>query len=645
MKKNLLLFFIICLFSNTYAQNNLWELCDISEAEAKASQYNSFSQSLDKSLLTNNYDLKYHRLEFEIDPNLFYIKGKVTSYFTITQDNTNSIYFDASDSLTIDSVHYHGLNLSFERSEQDILKINLPNSLSQNDLDSLTVFYQGEPSAGEGFGSFVQDFHQNEPIIWTLSEPYGAKDWWVCKQSLADKIDSVDILVTVPKGNKVASNGLLINEIDNGNQVTFHWKHRYLIETYLIAIAVTNYVEFSDYFDSPSNDSLLILNYVYPEDSAKFRTKALRTLDFLEIYNELFGEYPFVNEKYGHAQFSRGGGMEHQTMSFMTDYNFELVAHELVHQWFGNKVTCGSWEDIWLNESFATYFTGIAYEQIFPDLYWRPWREIQMENARQFPELSVFVEDTTEVARIFNYSTTYAKGAMMLHTLRWIVGDDAFFDAVFNYMNDSRLVFSYARSIDFIRHVESTSGIDLNRFFDDWLYGSGFPSYTISWEIISESKTKITVFQTQNDASVDFYELPLPIRIQNGSETQDFVLEHTFDGQEFTINTNFQPDTLLFDADLWILKGTEEVYQIQSLDDMTIISPNPTAEIAQIKLKNSIETISYISIYNSVGQVVWQEDISNIQEYPIDVTGFNSGVYFVEVTTSIGKTVKRLIVN
>ncbi|MFK7950243.1 MAG: M1 family aminopeptidase [Saprospiraceae bacterium] len=645
MKQTLLLFLIIFCLSNVDAQNDNWQLCDISEAEAKASQYNQFSESLNKSLLTNSYDLKYHRLELEVDPNIYYIKGNITSYFLVKQNNINSIYFDVSDSLTVDSVLYHGMQLTFERSERDILKINLPNSLSQNTLDSLTIYYQGEPSTGEGFGSFVQDFHENEPIIWTLSEPYGAKDWWVCKQSLADKIDSVDIFVTVPKGNKVASNGLLISEIEQGNEVIFHWKHRYLIETYLIAIAVTNYVEFSDYFNSPNNDSLLVLNYVYPEDSARFRNKALRTLDFLEIYNELFGEYPFINEKYGHAQFSRGGGMEHQTMSFMTDYNFELVAHELVHQWFGNKVTCGSWEDIWLNESFATYFTGIAYERIFPDLYWKPWREIQMENSREKSDLSVFVEDTTEVARIFNYSTTYAKGAMMLHTLRWIVGDEAFFDAIYNFINDPRLVFSYAQSTDFIRHVEQSSGMNLKPFFNDWLYGSGYPSYTISWEIISESETKLTIFQTQNNESVDFYELPLPIRIQNGNQTQDFVLEHTFDGQEFTINTNFEPDTLMLDADLWILKGYDIVYQNQPLEDMVTISPNPATDVARVKLKNSIETITYISLYNSVGQLLSQEAIKNLRNYPIDVTNLESGVYFVEVTTSIGKIVKRMIVN
>jgi aminopeptidase N len=643
MIKYVLLFFAIFSFSTVYSQINDWNLCDISEAEAKSSQLNRFSQSQNKNLLTDNYDLKYQRLELEIDPNIYYIKGAITSYFDIIKTNVNSIYFDVTDSLTIDSVIYHGTNLAFSKSEIDILKIDFPNSLSQGDFDSLTVYYQGEPPSGNGFGSFVQDFHDNEPIIWTLSEPYGAKDWWVCKQGLSDKIDSIDVFITVPNGNKVASNGLLINEITQGNETTFHWKHRYLIETYLIAIAVTNYVEFSDYFDLQNGDSLLLLNYVYPEDSASLRNKSDRLSDFMAIYSEIFGAYPFPTEKYGHAQFSRGGGMEHQTMSFMTNFGFELMAHELVHQWFGNKVTCGSWEDIWLNESFATYFTGIAYERIFPDLYWRPWREIQMENARGLPNQSVFVDDTTSVERIFSYPTTYAKGGMMLHTLRWKVGDAAFFQAIYNYVNDPKLAYSYARSADFIKHVEITSGMDLTEFFSDWLYGSGHPSYTILWEIISESEIKITVNQSQTDVSVPFFELPLPIRIQTGTQTQDFVLDHTFNGQIFTLNTDFQPDTLIFDVNLWILKGSVLTYQIQSLETMLSISPNPATDFIDIKLKNSIETIDFIEVFNSVGQKVNESAIDKLKDIKIDISNLSPGVYIVRVSTSLG-TVNRKVV-
>ena len=308
-------------------------------------------------------------------------------------------------------------------------------------------------------------------------------------------------------------------------------------------------------------------------------------------------------------------------------------------------MTCGSWEDIWLNESFATYFTGIAYEHIYPDLYWKLWRETQMGNARQLPNQSVFVNDTTDVGRIFSYPTTYAKGAMMLHMLRWKTGDDAFFQAVYNYINDPKLVFGYARSTDFIRHIETTSGMDLDEFFNDWLYGSGHPNYAISWEIISESETKITVNQTQTDASVPFFDLPLPIRIQSGTQTQNFVLDNTFNGEVFILNTDFQLDTLLLDPDLWILKGEEIIYEIQPLETMLSISPNPTTDFINIELANSIETIDYIEMYNSVGQKVKDWTIDDLKRVEVTVSSLPSGIYIVRVSTSLGMVNRKVVIS
>ena len=232
----------------------------------------------------------------------------------------------------------------------------------------------------------------------------------------------------------------------------------------------------------------------------------------------------------------------------------------------------------------------------------------------------------------------------MLHTLRWIVGDEAFFESVYNFINDADLTFGYARSIDFIRHVEQASGLDLDYFFDDWLYGSGYPNYRIAWEILSANETKVTIHQSQSDNSVEFYELPLPIRIQNGSQVQDFVLNQEYDGQEFLLATDFEPDTLLLDADLWILKGEEVNYQVQPLADMVSVFPNPTAAQVSVQLKNSVETIASISIYNVLGQLVQAMSIDNAQSYHFDVSHLKTGLYFLEINTSIGQVTKRLMV-
>ncbi|MBK7970327.1 MAG: hypothetical protein IPK08_16080 [Bacteroidetes bacterium] len=177
-------------------------------------------------------------------------------------------------------------------------------------------------------------------MIWTLSEPYGSSDWWPCKNGLTDKADSIDIFLNVPNAMTGASNGILIAETPNGTTKLFHWKHKYPI-AYLICMAVTNYVKYS--LCPLAGDTLEIVNYVYPEDSLLATSQTDEIVSMVQLYDTLFGVYPFHNEKYGHAQFGWGGGMEHQTMTFVSNFGFDLLAHELAHHWFGDKVTYGSW--------------------------------------------------------------------------------------------------------------------------------------------------------------------------------------------------------------------------------------------------------------------------------------------------------------
>ena len=291
--------------------------------------------------LTETYDLNYHRFEWEIDPAVLYVKGAVTSYFEPTADGFDKIHFDFLDNLTVDSVLYHGTQMNHSFITGEILMIDLPAVIPVGIQDSISVYYKGVPVGG-GFGSFANDTHNGVPALWTLSEPYGAREWWPCKQTLNDKIDSTDIYVTSPAQYRVASNGVLVSELEDNGMKTFHWKHRYPIPAYLVAIAVTNYEQYSEWLDI-GGDSIHILNYVYPESLAAAKVRTERTADIMALFNDLFGMYPFADEKYGHAQFGWGGGMEHQTMSFMGGFSHLLIAHELAHQWFGDKVTCGSW--------------------------------------------------------------------------------------------------------------------------------------------------------------------------------------------------------------------------------------------------------------------------------------------------------------
>ncbi|MDR2972262.1 MAG: hypothetical protein LBU83_10090, partial [Bacteroidales bacterium] len=297
------------------------------------------------------FDVVYQRCEWTIDPNIATatISGTITFYFKTIKDDLQKLVFDLQDNMVVDSIMYHGDTVSFVH-ENDRILIPFGVPFQLDEIDSISIIYNGNPGSS-GLGSFVRKTHAGVPIIWTLSAPYGASDWFPCKNDVTDKIDSIDIFIKVPKGNLAASNGRLVSiESVDGEWDIHHWHHGYPIATYLVCLAVTNYEAYSDWYMRSETDSLEILNYVYPESLNSAKQNTPNTIISMGFFEKLFGIYPYPDEKYGHAQFGWGGGMEHQTMSFMVNFSYDLIAHELSHQWFGNMITCGSWHDIWLNE-------------------------------------------------------------------------------------------------------------------------------------------------------------------------------------------------------------------------------------------------------------------------------------------------------
>lgn len=601
----------------------------ISASEARAyTKSASFIEAPDNA----STDVVYQQLNLEVDPAVRAIGGNVVSKVKVLKENIAELYFDLSSALTVDSIHFNRNKMVYQHAN-DRIQITLPSALALNSIHEVTIFYHGVPPE-TGFGSFVISLHNDTPILWTLSEPYGSSDWWPCKESLSDKIDSIDVLVTAPSQYRTASNGKLISDDIAGSKRTAHWKHRYPIAAYLVAIAVTNYETYSDFVDSPDGKSIEILNYMYPEYLEEAKSRSQDVSDIMEYFNERLITYPFAQEKYGHAQFGWGGGMEHQTMSFMSGLHFELVAHEMAHQWFGDYITLASWQDIWLNEGFATYMSGLIYENLKEGMYWPIWKNQQVARITAQSDGSVFVPDTTNQSRLFNGRLSYSKGGYLLHMLRWEMGDENFFKGLKNYLSDPSLAYGSAKQEDLVRHMELAADTSFTEFFRDWYYGEGYPNYQIHQLAVlgSDGGQMLQISQIPSHPSVSFFEMHVPIRVWKNGQHTDLRLYNNGQDQKFLISETVV-DSIQFDPEKWLIAKAELVVGNEELpkDEQVKIIADPSNQQVKVVLPffGATEKIRMVDVS---GRTVLTAPLHG-KVTNIDVSGLPKGMYIVEVFT------------
>jgi aminopeptidase N len=633
------LFLFNCVSAAAQTNGSVSVCKDIPELEKKGliGKFNSLSSQG----AANNNNVVYTRCFWEVDPAVNYIKGAITPYFIPSVAGFNQIEFDLSSSLNVDSVKYHDTAVTFSHAN-DLLQINLPHVVPISTVDSICIFYQGVPS-NAGLGAFVQSDHSGTPVIWTLSEPYGAKEWWPCKQNLVDKIDSIEILVKVPMANRVASNGILLSEDTIGTDKIYHWKSHYPIAAYLVAIGVTNYIYYSNYVPLQSGQ-LEVLNYVFPEDLASAEAGTADIIKIISLYDSLLVEYPFAKEKYGHAQFGVGGGMEHQTMSFVGGYFFGLLAHECAHQWFGDHVTLGSWEDIWLNEGFATYFEGLCEQRYVPGA-WYIWKRDKVQSVTSDPGGSVRCDDTLQISRILDGRLSYNKGSYILHMLRWQIGDSAFFTALKNYLNDPAIKYAYAKTPALIAHFEAASGKDLTNFFDQWYYKKGYPSFEVYWE--QDYKTVyVTINQTPSDSSVSFFNTPVPIRFEGFYKDSTVFFNPAYSGQQFREVFSFEVRSVNIDPDFYILSGQNKVIGLNGAGipkNLLNLYPNPSSDEISIDGFSPGVTIDKIKIIDALGKIILLSENNSVVngQLKLNIQSYRDGIYTLVLNTSIGTTTFR----
>lgn len=571
------------------------------------------SLSAEQIQFMDQYDVHYYKIDLAVERTTVDIAGNSIIEATVVKGPLSNFVFELSSELTIDSIRFNGVLQTFSRTDSCV-SIALAAPLSNGAAIKAVVYYQGTPSAGVGNGN--EPFH-DQPITWTLSEPYNAYHWFAVKQFLTDKADSVEVWITTSDENKVGSNGLLKNTTAlPGNKNRYEWKSNYPIAYYLISITVGQFMDYTlSVQPSGAAQPIPIVNYIYdsPEALAYFKTELDKTPDMVEAYSGLFGLYPFAEEKYGHCTAPIGGGMEHQTMTTQNDFFTGLTAHELAHQWFGNHVTCANWKDIWLNEGFASYAEYIYHETDLTNNA-QDWLTNAHSTVLSVPSGSVYVDDTTNTARIFDGRLTYKKGGLLLHMLRFEIDNDAlFFQSLKNYQQ----TYSHrtATQTDFKQILENTTGKDFDTFFNHWYFGSGYPILSATWNHNPEGAFYLQLSQIGSDPAVTpLYATSLQIQLQRSDaadtlircfidkmtnaivipSVQGTVTDIFLDPNEWLINA---VDEIVYDPSLIITSNTEP-QQTQRIS----IFPNPASEEIQISIPENDGSTA--KLYDALGQEV-----------------------------------------
>ncbi len=564
----------------------------------------------------DHYDIKHLKFNINLTDTSVYVSGNVITNAVVTAPSMSVYTFELDSSFTIDSAFVNGVLLPVS-STSWVRTMTLPAGLSAGTAFSAQVYYHGLPPGGTG-GFFNGITHSvssaGTHMVFTVSDPYVAKNWWPCKQSIQDKIDSVDMFVTVPAHVMDGSNGLLlsVDSTSNPGSWTFHWQTHYPIDYYLISVAVAKYKEYRSYWHfSSSTDSVLVQNFFI--DTPTFNPTYKANFDsigrFLDYFSTLYGRYPFWKEKYGVCYTTLPGGMEHQTMTTIGVPNTYIIAHELCHQWFGDNVTYQDWRDVWLSEGFATFSEGVFLEHFWSPAAAKAHRQGLLYSALGDLCGRVAVTDTSNSDSLFNQQTVYNKAQAVVRMLQYLAPNDSVFFSVLKTFQQNYGL-GHATTANLKSIAEVAYGVPLDTFFNQWIYGRGYPIYKVSWNQ-SGSTVFVKLIQTRSCPSYTNH-FSTPVEIQLHGLTADTFIKvyNTLDTQIYTFDWAPAMTNLYVNPNVWtILKVNGAILHDTHLSVGMIepqnfkVYPNPTRNFWQLQDVN--EGLS-LSLTDVAGRVLWE---------------------------------------
>ncbi len=577
------------------------------------------------------YDVNFYRIDMNVNITTEIITAGVDMTSTATQDSVTFCEIDLFSNMVIDSIRVDGMPATYARNG-NVVTVTLPAQVDSGEVFTVSTYYYGHPIEG-GFQAFSFDSYGGNPVISTLSEPYLARTWWPCKDHPDDKADSMDIFITYPSNLFCSSNGTLVANLDlgNGSRETY-WKVRYPITTYLVSLAMSNYSHWRDWFEYGANDSMPVDFWVYPSQLAAAQAGYAVTVPMLDTLSRLFGLYPFINEKYAMSMFNWGGAMEHQTNTSIINgyYAQSIIVHEMGHQWYGDMITCRDWHHIWMNEGFATYTEALWFESSGGFTALRDY----MNGMRYTSGGSVYCVDTTDVWAIFS-SRVYDKGAWVLHMLRGIVGDQNFFDILQAYYDDPRFKWKDVTTEGFRDLCEEVTGMDLHPFFEDWVYGTYYPRYAVSYTYdqigANTYRVYVHVRQFQTTTPLIFDMASVDISVYNGTY-HDFSVPNTQRDQDYIFEiSGAAPSSVSIDRNDWILKSTStEAFAVHIIYDTLRTGDQSSAYADSVIVRGGTKPYNFQVVAGTLPAGLTLNAVSGI----ISGTPTDSGTAIISVQVS-----------
>jgi aminopeptidase N len=598
-----------------------------------------------------NIDVKFYHLDIEIGIASPFIEGTVLCSFEPLVANLNEVILNLNSALSVQNVGFPGVAFI---QENDEIIITLNEEYNPGDLINLEIEYEGVPVLAGGYKGLRYETHAgSEPIIATLSTPYLAHYWYPCKDGPEDKPDSVYVDITIPEMTysgvelMAVSNGVLENVIDNGDTKTFQWRHRYPIVTYYVMAAISNYVQFQQIYNGAGGETFPLDYYVFQESLNTSQQGVVEMPDAMQFFSDVFGTYPFSNEKYGMTQLGFYGAIENQTNTITNNMSpswFYISVHELGHMWFGDNITCSDWHHAWLNEGFATYSESLWEEHKYGFNAYKSY----IQNEEYWNGGTLYLENAQDTFNIFQ-SIIYSKGAFTLHMLRGVLGDEIFFDGLLDYAQHPNLVYANATTGDLQEVYEAASGMDLEFFFDQWIYDEYYPAYEYNYVQNDDHSINFTIKQTQGDnGRRPVFEMPIKIKFNypggdttitlwNDEQTQYYYLEFP---QEIT--------SVAFDPDKWILRtasydpGLPVAIQNKYDDKLISIFPNPSNGVFMIHVNSGNE--AEIKIRNINGKLIQTINPSK-ENQQIDLSHMLDGVYFICLEIDKKVQIEKIVIS